>query len=245
MTKTPHFRPPDKRVHIALPVRITLTDSGARKVLAYACTYDIHPNGARISGAQDLFRVGDKVTVERGKNKNLCRVTWVGDNNSDLRGQFTVESLDDRPMWQEELRDTEEMYAPITLDQRVRPAFSTYSADKNRRRSPRFSLEARAGFLKVPNFQILNGKVRDLSELGCLIRTENSLLPGTDVKLVLNVTDCDLTVKGQVRHAVRGTVGVEFYQIRTGDRPLLQYLLRKLAGAGQAAQGKVLTLEFA
>ena len=245
MTKTPHFRPPDKRVHIALPVRITLTDSGARKVLAYACTYDIHPNGARISGAHDLFRVGDQVTLERGKSKNLCRVTWVGDSNSDLRGQFTVESLDDRPMWQDELREMEETYCPIAIDSRVRPAFSTYSADKNRRRSPRFSLEARAGLLKIPNFNVQAGKVRDLSELGCLIRTDNSILPGTDVKLVLNVTDCDVTVKGQVRHSVRGTVGVEFYQIRTGDRPLLQYLLRKLAAATQAAQAKALTLEFA
>ena len=65
--------------------------------------------------------------------------------------------------------------------------------------------------------------------MGCLISSEDPLEPGTDLKLVLNVANYDLSVKGQVRHIVEGGgMGIEFREIRKGDRQMLQFLLRKL-----------------
>jgi hypothetical protein len=55
------------------------------------------------------------------------------------------------------------------------------------------------------------------------------LRPGTDFRLMLNVFDVSLAVKAQVKYLVDNLgMGVEFHQIRLGDRPLLEYVLSKL-----------------
>jgi hypothetical protein len=78
-----------------------------------------------------------------------------------------------------------------------------------------------------------------MSEVGCLISTNSLVLPGTDLKLVVNVSNYDLTFKGQVRHAaVDVGLGIEFREIRKGDRSILQYLLKKLAEQESAAVAK-------
>jgi hypothetical protein len=54
--------------------------------------------------------------------------------------------------------------------------------------------------------------------------------PGTNLRLVLNVGNYDFTVKGAVRYAAKDKgLGIEFMEIRKGDGPVLQYILRKLA----------------
>jgi hypothetical protein len=71
--------------------------------------------------------------------------------------------------------------------------------------------------------------LKDVSEVGCLVTTKSLLLPGTDLKLVLNVANYDLAFKGQVRHAALDVgLGIEFREVRKGDRAILQHLLRKL-----------------
>jgi hypothetical protein len=55
------------------------------------------------------------------------------------------------------------------------------------------------------------------------------LRPGTDFRLMLNVFDVSLALKAQVKYLVDNLgMGVEFQQIRRGDRPLLEYVLGKL-----------------
>jgi hypothetical protein len=54
-------------------------------------------------------------------------------------------------------------------------------------------------------------------------------VPGTDIKLVLKVANYDLNVKGQVKHFAPDVgVGVEFSEIRKGDRDMLKHLIKKL-----------------
>jgi hypothetical protein len=43
-----------------------------------ACTYDIHPRGARLLSFRDV-KVGDLITVERGRTKSVCQVVWTAD----------------------------------------------------------------------------------------------------------------------------------------------------------------------
>jgi hypothetical protein len=46
---------------------------------------------------------------------------------------------------------------------------------------------------------------------------------------MLNVFDVRLAVKAQVRYLINNLgMGVEFHEIRRGDRPLLSYVLSKL-----------------
>jgi hypothetical protein len=69
----------------------------------------------------------------------------------------------------------------------------------------------------------------NMSEIGCLVSAKNTLPPGTELKLVLNVGDYEMALKGQVRHGDEHGLGIEFREIRKGERQILQFLMRKLA----------------
>ncbi len=229
-----------KRVHVALPIRIRYP-AGSRTVAELACTYDIHPRGARVASLRTTH-AGDLVTVERGKNKALCRVVWAGDPNSALCGQFEIECIEtDKLLWTEELQGMEELYDRIGTDRNPSRARNFSPSEDNRRRGQRFAVQGLADLIQIPASASVEADLKEISEFGCLVSTSGVLLTGTDLKLVLNITHCDVTVKGQVRHAARGPgVGIEFYEIRRGDRPLLRYLLRKLA----VESGDVPTIEL-
>ena len=86
----------------------------------------------------------------------------------------------------------------------------------------------------------MEGGLKDVSEVGCLITTKSLILPGTDLKLVLTVSNYDLSFKGQARHAALDVgLGIEFREIRKGDRAVLQHLLRKLAEKENETWGEV------
>ena len=220
-----------KRVHVALPIRVTCWDSQNRPHLEMACTYDISPQGARVVGLRSIKEVGEIVALERGRNKTFCRVMWIGEDSSELKGQVGLQSVEqDKPMWDAELREMEESYEPIprmlSREQQV-PGGSP-----SRRRAPRFPIDGIAELLKVSSEPQpgMEAPIKNIGEAGCLISTQTMLTPGTDLRVVLNVANYDLTLKGEVRHAALDVgLGIEFHEIRKGDRAVLQHLLRKLA----------------
>jgi hypothetical protein len=219
----------NKRIHVALPVRLTCWDSENRPAFEWGCTYDISTRGARVTRLPSVKQIGDIVAIERGRNKVYCRVIWIGEPKSELQGQMGLESVEvERAMFDQELRDMKESYDPVGLDL---GAFRT-DVDRggNRRRLQRFSTAGHAELLKEGIIPAAgSAQLKDLSELGCLVLTPQILDPGTDLKLLLNVNDYELSVKGRVRHAAQLGTGIEFREIRKGDRQLLAYLLRKLA----------------
>lgn len=222
-----------RRIHVALPIRVTYWDNASKPCLEMACTYDISESGARVTGLRNVKATGEIIAVERGRNKAFCRVVWIGEPHSELDGQIGIQCVEsDRTMWEAELRDMEEVYDPIMRESSLRrPNLSVGTANNNRRRHERFDIEGLAELLKHgPNSTRGEAALRNLSELGCLITTKQAVLPGTELSLVLNVGSYDLGVKGQVRHAnQRVGLGVEFQEIRKGDRQILRFLLRKLA----------------
>ena len=224
----------DKRIHVALPIRVTYWDHENKPGLELACTYDISASGARVTGLRCVKETGEIIAVERGRSKAYCRVVWIGEPNSELCGQVGIQCVEsDRIMWEAELRNMEEIYDPIQGEVGLyRLNSSGGSHNGNRRRYPRFNIEGVAELLKRdPVAHHVEAVLKDLSELGCLVTTRNVLVPGTDVKLVLNVANYDLAVRGRVRHAttMNFRAGIEFREIRKGDRQILQFLLRKLA----------------
>ena len=219
-----------KLVHLALPVRWSLVGQEGRGAAEIACTYDIHPQGARLVSARDV-NVGDLVMIERGRNKAMCQVVWCADPASPLRGQFSVQCVESRTPWDEELRQMEEHYQPVILDGRQRRGTMSSFAptDVNRRRRPRFCVEGQAEV--VDGVQRAEGEVQQISEYGARISASDILRPGTDFRLRLSVFDVSLALKAQVKYLVDNLgMGVEFQEIRRGDRPLLEYVLRKLRG---------------
>jgi PilZ domain len=226
----------DKRVHVALPIRITYWDKDKKPGVEMACTYDISSRGARITNLRCVKGVGEVVAVERGRNKSFCRVVWMGEEGTEVRGQIGLQTVDrDRSMWEGELKEMEEVFDPIGKD--VGKNQVTTSRGGNRRRHGRFQVEgavelvkasgktSRAGGKVTPTKAVL----KDLSEVGCLVKTKEVLIPGTDLKLVLRIANYDVTLKGQVRHSLDMGVGIEFSEIRKGDRETLKHLLRKLS----------------
>jgi PilZ domain len=219
----------DKRVHVALPIRVTYWDEDKKPGLEMACTYDISAHGARISSLRFVNQTGEIVAVERGRNKAFCRVVWVGDPESKLHGQIGLQSIEpERTLWDPELRDMEDVYEPVDGSSH-RPTTKI----GNRRRNDRFQVEGEAEILKPESAAVSEpqkAKLRDLSETGCLVTTKEVLIPGTDIKLVLKVANYDLTLKGKVKHSALDVgVGIEFSQIRKSDRQTLKFLMQKLA----------------
>jgi hypothetical protein len=214
-----------KLVHLALPVRWSLVGQG-RGPMEMACTYDIHPRGARLLSARQVS-LGDLVMIERGRNKALCQVVWAADPASALHGQFTVRCVEGtRTPWDEELRQMEEQYQPVILDG-ANGARGFGRPDANRRRRPRFQVEGQAEV--IDGVQRLAGEVEQISEYGARITARERLHPGRDFRLMLNVFDVSVALKARVKYLVENLgMGVEFQEIRRGDRPLLTYVLGKL-----------------
>jgi len=216
--------PEGKLVHAAVPVRWSLVAASGRGPVELACTYDIHPRGARLIGVRPVS-VGDMIQVERGRNRALCQVVWTADPDSPLRGQFTVQCVQGKTPWEDELAQADEEYAPVILNGWKRKDLLRNS--ENRRRRPRYSVEGKADLIE--GSQHAEGRVQQLSEFGAQIAANELLRPGTDFRLMLNVLDVSIGLKAQVRYLVDDLgMGVEFQQIRRGDRPMLEYILRKL-----------------
>jgi len=216
-----------KVLHLALPVRWSLVGQEGRGPVEMACTYDIHPHGARLLSARQV-NVGDLVMVERGRNKAICQVVWAGDPDSPLRGQFSVQCVEGKTPWDEELRQMEEQYQPVILDALQRGSLRGFSGPQsNRRRRPRFYVEGQAEV--IDGVQRAAGEVQQISEYGARISSTEILRPGTDFRLMLNMLDISVAVKAKVKYLVNNLgMGVEFQEIRRGDRPLLSYVLSKL-----------------
>jgi len=162
--------------------------------------------------------------VERGRSRAYCRVVWIGEANSPLHGQVGIQCVEaEKTLWVAELRDMEQVYDPVTREVNLQRLGAVAGSGNNRRRYERFSTEGVAELLqKGPGAARLEGELKDVSEVGCLVSTNSLVLPGTDLK-----------------HAALDVgLGIEFREIRKGDRAVLQYLVRKLAADENAAEKK-------
>lgn len=224
-----------KLLHLALPVRWSLVGEEGRGPTEIACTYDVHPQGARLLGGRDV-NVGDVILVERGRSKAMCRVIWSADPTSPLRGQFTVQCMEGRTPWEEELKHLGEQYQHLIYE--GAPLSRLAAAEPNRRRRPRFYAEGQAEMMD--GAQRVAGEVEQISEYGARLAVMAELAPGAHFRLMLNMFDVSVTIKAQVKYLVENLgMGVEFQQIRRGDRPLLGYVLEKLKGRRVEDFGRV------
>src|SRR5260370_26412774 len=84
---------------------VTYWDSAIKPCLEMACTYDISEKGARVTGLRNVKTAGEIIAVERGRNKQFCRVVWIGEPNSDLDDQIGIQCVESyRMLVEAELR---------------------------------------------------------------------------------------------------------------------------------------------
>jgi len=227
-------RPPDrsdKRIHAAVPIRVTYWDKDMKPRLAMACTYDISPHGARVTASPGMAGVGEILAVEQGRNKACCRVVWVGDDTTKRRGQMGIQCIDpESTLWENELRYMQDQYDPMVPEGLLGRMKWAGSLERDRRRYRRFQVTGVAELLRHGvDTGSVQAELKDLSSFGCLVTSKGLMVAGTDLKLSLRVANYDLWIKGRVLHVSdsRG-LGIEFREIRKGDRQLLDHLLKKL-----------------
>lgn len=221
----------DKRVQLAIPLRVTTWDEHRRPLLNMACTLDVSMRGARLYGVRSALKVGDVVTVERGRNKISCRVIWIGTPDSDKKGQIGVQAVElGKSLWDADMVEVGEQFTPITADPAIRPF-----GDRNRR-AARVVAKAQARVLEQQDSRdgmLCEGHVKNISETGCLLVSPVLLEVGATVQIVLDLPNFDLAVRGRVRHTGPEGLGIEFREIRKGDRQLLRYWLQQASHGSQ------------
>lgn len=235
-------RPPERsgrRIPAVLPIRVICWGKDMKPRLAVACTYDISPRGARVTVLPGITGAGEILAIEQGHSKACCRVVWIGDSSSSWRGQMGIQCIDPQvTLWEAELRYMQEQYVPILPENSLGRMNRAGSLSGDRRRHQRFQVRGVVEMLRhgADTGSVL-AELKDLSSFGCLVTSKDQMVSGTDLKLSLNVGHYDLKLKGRVLHASADLeFGIEFREIRKGDRQLLEYLLRKLDGQDLATK---------
>ena len=83
------------RVPLALPVKVII---GASEMAQWSCTYDLSRRGARLKQVAGVVE-GQNLWIKRHNSKARYRVAWVGLPGSRQAGQFAVECLDGKFIW--------------------------------------------------------------------------------------------------------------------------------------------------
>jgi hypothetical protein len=223
------FSERSKKVHVAMPLRITYLDENVKTGTEMACTYDVDSRGARVIGMRQASHVGQIVMVERGRNKALFQICWIGDPQSELRGQCGIECIeDDKVPWKTDFAELEELYTPLQLHVPQRR-----TKEQERRRVPRYAVQGIADLLKRRHCAPLQAQLTDLSHTGCKLLVPALVATGTEVEVSFRISECEISVQGEVRHAGLQHSGIQFRSIRRGDGPLLECFLRSISADGQ------------
>jgi hypothetical protein len=228
----------DRRVHVALPVRVTFWDAEKRPRVEIACTYDISARGARLGGLR-APRLGEVIAIERGRNRTLCRVIWIGAGESGVKDQVGVRCVEsEKLLWEPELREVAELFDPLL---REGPLVRS-GGGQTQRRAVRYECAGEAEVwrygpgddyadLKFP------GRVCNLSEVGCRLKTVSTVPVGAQVQVILSLPNYELGMRGIVRTSSPDQgMGIEFRSIRKGDRRLLHHLLQQMEMQRPAAE---------
>jgi hypothetical protein len=75
-----------------VPVKVRPTDPQAKPMAA--CTLDISSEGARLNLAGWTPAPGEIINVERGTEKSMFRIAWVGDPATGRRGQIGIQCVE-------------------------------------------------------------------------------------------------------------------------------------------------------
>lgn len=93
----------EKRLHVAVPVKVFLTQDSANYQLC--CTYEISMIGARLVAVSGLSKVGQVVWLQRHNRRAKYKVIWIGQEGTHQAHQVGVEVLEPaNVIWENELR---------------------------------------------------------------------------------------------------------------------------------------------
>lgn len=219
----------EQRTKIAIPVKVHTRDAENHPLSEIACTMDITPKGARLSGVRCAHEAGEILCIERGKNKAFYRVMWIGTPLDGRNGQVGLQCIEpDAAIWGIDVLGGE--------DERYETVRKTAGDEKStRERNTRFQCPGIAQiFPDGRQVDAYFGELADLSATGCYIRMAAPLKSNTKVRMRLTVAahQMEIIVKGLVGMSDRNIgMWVNFTEISQDDAPRLDQLLKRLAAA--------------
>lgn len=223
-----------KRVRVALPIRTWISDENGKAVLQAACTLDVTPTGARITGLRARTETGAILTVERGRSKARFRIIWVGEAGSPSEGHLGVECLDaGKWNWDVQLpagSGDEGDFEPVRLGE-----------DDRRKPPPRYSCKGTVELRRdTANADPMRGHLRDINQLGCFARVSPAPSLHTHLHLVVTADEVAVRARGVV-HRVDGASGIfiQFTEIHHEDKAALKHLIGRLSGSENVATSAV------
>jgi len=94
--ETPKYEGADRRRKprklAVVPVKVRGTHAQAKAIVA--CTLDISADGARLNLSGWTPEEGEIINVERGSEKSMFRVAWIGDAATGRRGQIGIQCVE-------------------------------------------------------------------------------------------------------------------------------------------------------
>jgi hypothetical protein len=165
--------------------------------------------------------VGEILALERGKNRALYRVMWIGKRGTPQQDQIGVQCVEQgKVMWDEMLEELEEQYEPVLagLGEQIKAEDGT--------------VEVAPGSAQVQVFNqasgqpVAKGELIGLSYGMCAVKTEDKVPPRTSVQILITSADLDLRLRGQVLSSdVQRVLRLGLHEIRRGDRHAFGTLL--------------------
>jgi hypothetical protein len=102
------------------------------------------------------------------------------------------------------------------------------SGPRERRKARRFACDGRVEVNRIPSTGKREGKLKDLSQHGCYIETDKPFAAPSYVEVMMYTKAMRLRLTGTVRTSRKSGMGIEFDQVSTGGRRLLQELILEL-----------------
>ncbi len=193
-----------------------------------ACTYDISELGARLVGLAENVVAGDIVTLERGKNRALYRVMWIGKRGSPLEGQVGVRCVESEKMiWEVNFQELEEQYEAVLSGVGDAMRLSDGSLPK------RTNMAGSATVVSDAHDQVA-GTVTQLSYTTCVVHSPGRLPPQSSVQVLIISDEVDVRLRGKVERCDPPMLSIAIDEVRRGDRRKLKYLME----TGQAKSAK-------
>jgi hypothetical protein len=94
--ETPRYEGPDRRkkTRKMAAVTVKVRGTGPQAKPGVACTLDISAEGARLNLPGWTVEPGEIINVERGSEKSMFRIAWVGAPGTHQRGQVGIQCLE-------------------------------------------------------------------------------------------------------------------------------------------------------
>jgi hypothetical protein len=169
--------------------------------------------------------VGEILALERGKNRALYRVMWIGKRGTPQQDQIGVQCVEQgKVMWDEMLEELEEQYEPVLagLGEQIKAEDGT--------------VEVAPGSAQVQVFNqasgqpVANGELMRLSQKVCQVKTGDKAPPRASVQILITSADLDVRLRGHVLSSdLPGVLSLGLHEIRRGDRKAFGVLMGKRA----------------